>query len=105
MLASTCILCTQLRRLVARDGCTRAAAEARVAAQMSLSKKMLLADIVINNEGSLQELPQQVRVGVGGWVQGRRVGGAGSALVDSIAGRPGVGVVLPTPHGTPCHQP
>jgi hypothetical protein len=53
---------TQLARLMKRDGCSRAAAEARVGAQMPLSKKTALADIVISNEGSLQDLQQQVGV-------------------------------------------
>jgi dephospho-CoA kinase len=52
----------QLARLMARDGLQHAAAEARAAAQMLLERKRSLADVVIENDGSRQELAAQVRV-------------------------------------------
>jgi dephospho-CoA kinase len=51
----------QIERQIARDGCTRAEAEQRVRAQLSLARKRELADHVIDNSGSLEETEQQVR--------------------------------------------
>lgn len=51
---------TQLSRLVKRDGLSQAAAQARVAAQMPLNKKVARADIVIDNNGDDNHLRQQV---------------------------------------------
>ena len=39
-----------------RDGLAAAAAEARIAAQMPLERKRQLADAVLENDGSLEEL-------------------------------------------------
>lgn len=50
----------QLERLMRRDAMQRAAAEARVAAQMPLEAKRRLADAVIDNDGSPQQLAAQV---------------------------------------------
>lgn len=50
----------QIERTVARDGCTRAEAERRVAAQMPIEEKRALADHVIDNSGSLAETERQV---------------------------------------------
>lgn len=55
-----CSRATQLRRLMQRDALERAAAEARMAAQMPLEAKRRRADIVLENEGSPQELEAQV---------------------------------------------
>lgn len=55
-----CSPATQLRRLMQRDALERAAAEARMAAQMPLEAKRRRADIVLENDGSLQELDKQV---------------------------------------------
>lgn len=52
---------TQLARLAARDGLGAAAAQARVAAQMPLAAKRRLAGMVLENDGSLQELEERVR--------------------------------------------
>lgn len=50
----------QLERLMARDGITAAQAEQRLNAQMDIEKKKELADIVINNEGSLTDTIRQI---------------------------------------------
>lgn len=50
----------QLERLMARDGITAAQAEQRLNAQMDIEKKRELADIVINNEGSLTDTIRQI---------------------------------------------
>jgi dephospho-CoA kinase len=50
---------TQIARLVAR-GMDEADARARLAAQMPLSEKAQVADVVLDNEGSLEELEAQV---------------------------------------------
>jgi dephospho-CoA kinase len=50
----------QVARTVARDGCSAAEAEARVAAQMPIDDKRALADHVIDNSGSLADTGRQV---------------------------------------------
>jgi dephospho-CoA kinase len=50
---------TQIRRLVAR-GMDEEDARARLAAQMPLAEKAEVADVVLDNEGSLDELEGQV---------------------------------------------
>jgi len=51
-------------RIMTRDGLDRAAAEARIAAQMPLSDKAKRADIVIVNNGSWAELEQAAELGL-----------------------------------------
>lgn len=51
---------TQLRRLMARDGLSRTAAEQRIAAQLPLAEKVAKADFVIENDGSPEQREQQV---------------------------------------------
>jgi len=51
----------QIERQMQRDGCTRADAEQRVHAQLSLDRKRELADHVIDNAGALAETERQVR--------------------------------------------
>lgn len=51
---------TGLRRLMARNGYSRAAAQARIAAQLPLSVKVAKADVVIDNDGSREETRRQV---------------------------------------------
>lgn len=51
---------TQLRRLQARDGATRAQAEAILAAQATRAARLAAADDVITNEGDLSALRDQV---------------------------------------------
>lgn len=50
----------QQQRLVARDGAGEADARARIAAQWPLERKRALADVVIENRGSPQELAAAV---------------------------------------------
>jgi len=50
----------QMDRLVRRRGMTREQAEARMAAQASREQRLAIADIVIDNSGSLTELDRQV---------------------------------------------
>ena len=50
---------TQIGRLVAR-GMDEADARARLAAQMPLAEKAEVADVVLDNEGTLEELEGQV---------------------------------------------
>jgi dephospho-CoA kinase len=52
---------TQTERIMRRDRVSRADAQKTIAAQMSLEEKRKLADYVIENNGSLEELDQQVR--------------------------------------------
>jgi dephospho-CoA kinase len=46
----------QVERAMARDGATRAAVEARLRAQLPVAKKTALADYVIDNRGTLEQL-------------------------------------------------
>lgn len=50
----------QIRRLMARNGYSREEAESRVAAQMPIAEKIPRADIVIRNEGSVEETVREV---------------------------------------------
>ena len=52
---------TQLRRLVEQRGMTAEDAKARIAAQAPLADKLAVADIVIDNDGTLAELDARVR--------------------------------------------
>jgi dephospho-CoA kinase len=49
-------LTTQVERVMARDGLTRAEALARIEAQLPLAEKVAMADYVIDNDGSLADL-------------------------------------------------
>jgi len=50
----------QVERTMARDGCTRAEAQARIDAQMPIDQKKALADHVIDNSGSVEATRAQV---------------------------------------------
>lgn len=50
----------QIRRLMERNGFTREEAERRVASQMPIGDKVTHADIVIRNEGSVDETAREV---------------------------------------------
>lgn len=52
---------TQLSRLMARNAFSREEAEKRIAAQLSLQEKRKRADVLIDNNGSLEETRQQLR--------------------------------------------
>lgn len=45
---------TQLKRLMARDNSDQEAAQARINAQLSLTKKLNYADVVINNDDAIE---------------------------------------------------
>jgi dephospho-CoA kinase len=57
-----CDLDTQRSRLRERDLLTQTEAQKHIDAQMSLAEKRRLADYVIENNGSLEELENQVKV-------------------------------------------
>lgn len=56
-----CEIETQRKRLVERDHLTEIEAQQHLDAQMSLAEKRRLADHVIENDGNLKDLEQQVR--------------------------------------------
>jgi dephospho-CoA kinase len=56
-----CDLETQRRRLQERDHLTQTEAQKHIDAQMSLAEKRRLADYVIENNGSLEEVESQVK--------------------------------------------
>jgi dephospho-CoA kinase len=51
----------QMRRLIERDGLSRSAAEARLAAQWPIGEKMARADYVIRTDGDFESTEGQVR--------------------------------------------
>jgi dephospho-CoA kinase len=50
---------TQLDRLIRLRGMSREQAQARIAAQASREQRLAIADIVVDNSGSLAELDRQ----------------------------------------------
>ncbi|MBN1761833.1 MAG: dephospho-CoA kinase [Methanomicrobia archaeon] len=52
---------TQMKRLMARDGLTKAAARNLIRLQMPLQDKLQFADYVVSNEGTREETEKQVR--------------------------------------------
>jgi dephospho-CoA kinase len=56
----------QLERLMARDGMSREDAERRIDAQLPIEEKRKLADVVIDNSGTLEETERQVEAYVAG---------------------------------------
>jgi dephospho-CoA kinase len=56
-----CDMTTQKRRLRERDGLTDEAAQQHINAQMSLEEKRRLSDYVVENNGSLDQLEQQLK--------------------------------------------
>jgi dephospho-CoA kinase len=52
----------QLQRLIERDGISLESAEQRLQAQMPIDQKKLLADIVIDNSGSLADTEKQIQM-------------------------------------------
>ncbi|MBF1708727.1 MAG: dephospho-CoA kinase [Streptococcus sanguinis] len=52
---------TQLSRLMTRNALSQEEAEKRIAAQLSLQEKRKRADVLIDNNGSLEETRQQIR--------------------------------------------
>jgi dephospho-CoA kinase len=51
---------TQIQRLMARNGFSRAQAEARIAAQAGREDRKIAADVVLDNTGSVAQLRDQV---------------------------------------------
>jgi dephospho-CoA kinase len=56
-----CDIDTQRRRLQERDQLDAASAQKQIEAQMSLAEKRRLADYIIENDGSMDDLERQVR--------------------------------------------
>ena len=52
---------TQLSRLMTRNGLSQEEAEKRIVVQLSLREKRKRADVLIDNNGSLEETRQQIR--------------------------------------------
>lgn len=52
---------TQISRLMTRNSLSQEEAEKRIAAQLSLREKRKRADVLIDNNGSLEETRQQIR--------------------------------------------
>jgi len=50
----------QLQRLMERDGMTESQAQARIRSQMPMSEKVARGDVVIENDGDLDELEENV---------------------------------------------
>ncbi|KAJ3153074.1 hypothetical protein HDU86_005372 [Geranomyces michiganensis] len=59
-----CSTDTQLARLMSRDSCSREAAQSRIDSQMSMDEKRKRADIVVENEGSLDDTQRQLDAAV-----------------------------------------
>ena len=55
-----CAQDTQVRRLMERKGCDRATAEQWISSQMDMAEKVQHASLVIDNDGTIQELEDQV---------------------------------------------
>ena len=51
---------TQTQRLMIRSGLTRAEAESRIAAQASREDRMIAADVVLDNTGTVTQLREQI---------------------------------------------
>jgi dephospho-CoA kinase len=51
---------TQIQRLMARNGFSRAEAESRIAAQASREDRTLAADVVLDNTGDMAQLTEQI---------------------------------------------
>jgi dephospho-CoA kinase len=51
---------TQIRRLMERDGFDEDHAKKRIASQMPLDEKVKLADFVLSNDGSIEEIKRQI---------------------------------------------
>lgn len=58
---------TQLERLMERNGFTKGEALARINAQMPLKEKVEKADVVINNNGSIDETKEQLMTILNMW--------------------------------------
>jgi dephospho-CoA kinase len=70
----------QLRRLIARDGLTKAQARTRLRAQMPIEEKRALAAIVIDNSGALESTRRQTLAVYRNLVQGGVEGSRGRGV-------------------------
>jgi dephospho-CoA kinase len=61
----SCDLSTQLTRIMTRDRLTAADAQMRIQSQMSLTDKIALANISLDNSASIADLQQQIDLGIG----------------------------------------
>ena len=61
LIVVSCSLAAQVERVVARDGLSREAAAARIASQLPLAEKLAVADYVLANDGTPEELEGAVR--------------------------------------------
>ena len=61
MILVACDVDTQRNRLQSRDNLSAAQAQKHIVAQMSLEEKRRLADYVVENNGSLEDLDGQVQ--------------------------------------------
>jgi dephospho-CoA kinase len=57
-----CTLEAQIRRLQKRDRLTEAQAKARINSQFPLEKKIAMADVILNNDGTINDLYQQIDI-------------------------------------------
>ena len=57
-----CSVETQIERTVARDGCSREEAQARIDAQLPMEEKVAVADYTISSEGTLVETKERARI-------------------------------------------
>ena len=70
----------QVQRLMTERGMPAGHARDRMAAQASRDQRLAIADIVIDNSGTLEDLDRRVRRGLGRAARpGRRTGPAGSS--------------------------
>ena len=60
VVVTACDPATQLARVMARDGLTREAAQARIAAQLPIDEKVRRADYVIRTDGPIHDTDRQV---------------------------------------------
>jgi dephospho-CoA kinase len=51
---------TQIQRMMARNGFSRAAAESRIAAQAAREDRRAAADVVLDNSGDVAQLKDQI---------------------------------------------
>ncbi|MCH5464532.1 dephospho-CoA kinase [Levilactobacillus tujiorum] len=70
----------QQQRLMARDGLSASAAQARMAQQWPITKKVALADVVIDNAGTIAETRQQVVK----WLDTTNLGSSAAILTEGL---------------------
>jgi dephospho-CoA kinase len=68
LIVVSCAPEVQLARVMARDGLTRAEAEARIRAQMAMAERERVASVVVRNDGDPDALRARVATGWQRWV-------------------------------------